>query len=299
MRKFVVLIVFVLCLSSYALAQELNARVLINHQQVQGTNSSVFESLQNALSEFINTRQWTNLHYSIKERIVCTFNITVSRYDANTGQFVASLQVQSNRPIYNASLNTTTWAFKDPNFDFTYREFDPLTFREDQIDNNLTALLAYYIYLIIGIDMDTMSPNGGTNVLQTVQNIVNSAQTLDGKGWKAFESSSNRYAIITDYLEGSMAPLRALQYKYHREGLDEMAENTERGRAAVYEAIKLLEEVKQNKPLSQLPQIFTEYKGEEIANIFSGKGTMKEREEVKRILMDVNPSMSNTWNKIK
>ena len=299
LRHLTIMLALIASLCHTAAAQEVNAKVVVNHKQVQGTNTSVFDNLQEQLTEFINNRQWTHLQFSPKERIACTFNITVSKYDASNDAFTATLLVQAARPVYNSNYNTTEFAFQDNNFGFNFKEFDNLLFREDQIDNNLTALVAFYVYLIIGIDLDTMSPLGGTAPLQTAQSIVNAAQNIDAKGWKAFESSNNRYAIINDYLDGSMQPYRNMQYKYHREGLDEMATNSERGRAAIYAAVKLLDEAKQNKPLGMLPQIFTEYKGEELANIFAGKGTAKEREDVYNILSAINPSLNNIWNRIK
>lgn len=278
-----------------AIAQELLAKVVINHQQVEGTSRSVFENLQTNLTEFINDRQWTNQQYTPNERINCTFNITVTKHSNTDNTFECSLLVQSTRPVYNSSYNTTVFSIKDPNFDFTYQEFDKLEFRQEQVDNQLTALIAYYVYLIIGWDMDTMSPKGGTEVLQTVLNIANSAQNLSAKGWKAFDDSKNRFAVINDYLDGGMEPFREMQYKYYRVGLDEMASNVERGRAGITEAIELLKKARDTKPMSYLPQLFTEFKRDELVNIYKGKGTAKEKENVSQILSTINPSQSAYW----
>lgn len=188
---------------------------------------------------------------------------------------------------------------KDPSFNFTYKEFDQLEFNENAMDNNLTAMLAYYAYLFIGLDLDTMSPLGGTDVLRMVENIVNNAQTMSEVGWKAFNDTKNRHAIINDYMESSMEPYRRLQYKYYREGLDEMANNADRGRTAVTEAIVMLKEAHSNKPLSMLPQIFTDFKRDEIVSIYNGHGTTKEKEEVYNILSDLNASQNQEWAKIK
>jgi hypothetical protein len=167
------------------------------------------------------------------------------------------------------------------------------------IDNNLTAMLAYYAYLIIDMDLDTMSPLGGTAVLQKAEGVVNSAQSLGESGWKAFDDSKNRHGIINVYMETSMEPFRQLQYNYHRLGLDEMSNNADRGRVAVSEALKLLSEAKKNRPLSMLPQIFSDYKRDEIVNIYNGHGTAKEKEEVYNILSDLNAAQNQHWNKIK
>lgn len=301
MRKYWQFIIFlVIGGASLSLhAQELDARVSINHQQVQGTSTSVFENLETSLMEFINERQWTNMQYKPSERISCNFNITVSKYIEAENKFECSLYIQSSRPVFNSTYTTTVFSIKDPNFNFTYQEFDKLDFRPDVIDNDLTAMIGYYVYLLIGLDLDTMSPNGGTEVLQTVLTITNNAQNLASKGWKAFEDSKNRYAIINDYMDSGMDVFRQMQYKYYREGLDVMAENSERGRSGVTAAMDLLKQAKENKPMSMLPQIFTEYKRDELVNIYKGKGTSTEKESLYELLMSINASQSSYWNQMK
>lgn len=291
-------VLFWLCAANLH-AQELTAKVVINRAQVSNTKSSVFESLEKAVTAFLNDRQWTNQHYKENERINCTFNITVNTYSETDNSFTASLMVQSMRPVYNSSYTTTVFSIKDANFNFAFQEFDQLNFQPEQLDNNLTAMLAYYAYLIIGLDMDTMAPLGGTEVLQTAENIVNNAQNLGYPGWKAFDDNKNRFGIINDYLDGAMEPYRQLQYVYYRRGLDTMADNAENGRAAVTEAIDLLNTARENKSLSQLPQIFTDFKRDELVNIYSGKGTSKEKETVYDIVFRINASQNTYWEKIK
>ncbi len=280
-------------------AQELRAKVAVNHQSVQGTNTSVFDNLETTLNQLMNEQRWTNQQYSPNERITCSFNITINKYTEAENKFEGTLTVQSSRPVFNSTYTTTVFNFKDATFTFTFQEFDRLEFRIDQIDNELVALMAYYAYLIIGWDMDTMAPSGGTEVLRNAQTIVNNAQNLTSKGWKAFESSKNRYTIINDYLDGGMEPLRQLQYQYYRNGLDEMATNSERGRANVTEALELLKKAKENKPLSALPQLFTEIKRDELVNIYKGKGNATEKESLYELLMSINPSFSSYWHKLK
>ena len=299
--RLIILLVTLVCAGSHAAAQELDARVTLNHQQVQGTNTSVFEALEKALTELLNERQWTQYQFNRNERIQCSFAINVKKYDESTGQMNASLTVQSTRPIYNSNYTSTVFSTVDNEFTFEFQAFDQLEFRPDVIDKDLTALIAYYAYIIIGMDLDTMSPEGGTEILQLAKTVCNNAQglTLSAKGWKPFESDKNRYAIINDYLDSGMAPFRALQYKYYREGLDTMAENVDRGRTAVTEAIEILKTAKENKPMSMLPQIWTEYKRDELVGIYQGKGTAKEKENVSTILSSINASQNVHWNKIK
>ena len=297
MKHKLYILLFILCGHVAAQAQELNCRVAINASQIQGTNTQVFTTLENALKEFINDRKWTSAQYSPAERITCSMNITVKEY-TDDGAFKCELIVQSNRPVYNSNYNTVLFNFKDTEFNFNYLEYDPLEFREDMIDNNLTAVIAYYIYLIIGLDMDSMAPMGGTDVLHIVENIVQAAQSLSETGWKAFDDSKNRHAIITDYMDGGMQPLRQMMYDYHRLGLDEMAQNADRGRAKITESLNLLKEARDNKAMSALPQLFVEIKKDELINIYS-KGTQNERDGVYELLMDISPSQSSDWDKLK
>ena len=281
-------------------AQELQAKITINHAQISGTEKSVFDNLQQTLEQFVNDRQWTHLQFQKNERIQCNFNLQVTKYDKDQGVFTCKATIQANRPVYNSAYTTTLYNNVDENFMFKFAEFDQLEFNEEQIDNQLTALFAYYAYLLIGLDLDSFSPKGGEDVLQRCMNLTNNAQNLDFPGWKAFDNDRNRFAIINDYLDGAMEPFRQLQYDYYRKGLDEMANNAERGRTAISTALEEgLKKSHENKPLSLLPQIWTDYKKEELANIYKGKGTQKEKETVYDLLFSINASQNNTWEKIK
>ena len=281
-------------------AQELQAKITINHRQIQGTDNSVFESLQQTLEQFVNDRQWTNLQFQKNERIVCNFNITVTKYDKENNIFTCNALIQANRPVYNSAYTTTLLNNKDNDFNFQFSQSDQLEWNEEVIDNQLTALFAYYAFLIIGLDLDSFSPMGGEDILQRCMNLVNNAQNLNFTGWKAFENDRNRFAFINDYLDGGMQPFRQLQYDYYRTGLDEMANNVERGRTNITTAIENdLKKCHEDKPLSLLPQIWTDYKRDELASIYQGKGTQKEKESVYDILFGINASQNNAWQKIK
>ena len=281
-------------------AQELQAKITINHAQISGTEKSVFDNLQQTLEQFVNDRQWTHLQFQKNERIVCNFNLQVTKYDKDQGIFTCKATIQANRPVYNSAYTSTLYNNVDENFTFKFAEFDQLEFNEEQIDNQLTALFAYYAYLLIGLDLDSFSPKGGEDVLQRCMNLTNNAQNLDYPGWKAFDNDRNRFAIINDYLDGSMEPFRQLQYDYYRKGLDEMANNAERGRTEITTALETgLKKAKENRPLSMLPQIWTDYKKDELANIYKGKGTQKEKETVFEILTSINPSQNKYWDQIK
>ena len=281
-----------------AAAQELNPTLTVNTSKVQGTDKDVFKSLESAIKEFLTHQVWTDYHFTEKERIQCNFNLTVNKYDKESGKMTCDLTVQSSRPVYGSTYNTTVFNFRDTEVEFSYTEQDRIEYSPGITpDNNLTAILAYYSLLIIGLDFDTMSPNGGTDILRQVENIAAGAQSL-GSGWRSFDTKANRYNIINDYMNGTMSAFRQLQYKYHRQGLDDMTANADRGRATITESLGLLQQAKQAKSTSTLPTLFTEIKKNELISIYSA-GIDKEKKQVKDLLSQVNPSLSNDWNTIK
>lgn len=281
-------------------AQELQVKVNINHSQIQGTDASVFENLQQTMEQFLNERSWTDLQFQKNECIQASLNITVNKYNRDENRFECTALIQANRPVFNSAYTTTLYNNRDANFNFDFQQFDQLNFVEENIDNQLTALLAYYAMLIIGLDLDSFAPMGGTDVLQRCLVLVNNAQNLGFPGWKSFEDNRNRFAIINDYLDEAMKPFRQLQYDYYRKGLDEMANNAERGRTEISTAIEDdLQKAHQDKPLSLLPQIWTDFKKDELANIYKGKGTQKEKQRIYDILMGLNASQNNSWEAIK
>ncbi len=282
-----------------AAAQELNAKVTINRSQISNTTEAVFDALRNSLTAFVNERRWTGMTYEEQERIDCTFSITLKTYSETDGSFTGSVQVQSTRPVYGSGYTTTVFKFQDENFNFNFRQFDQLEFRPEQVDNNLTAILAYYAYLIIGMDMDTMAPLGGSAVLQQAMDVADNSQNLGYAGWKAFGDDRNRFALVNDYLDGAMEPLRRLEYKYHRLGLDRMAENVDTARAAITESMELLKQAREQRSLSALPVIFTDIKRDELVDIYAGRGTAEEREKAYGILSSINASQNDYWEKLR
>ena len=280
-------------------AQELQVKVSVNHSQIQGTDASVFENLQQTIEQFMNERSWTDLQFQQYERIQCNLNLTVNKYLRDENRFECTALIQANRPVFNADYTTTLYNNRDASFNFNFQLFDQLNFAEENIDNQLTALLAYYALLVIGIDLDSFSPMGGTDVLQRCLVLVNNAQNLGFTGWKSFEDNRNRFAIINDYMDESLNPFRQLQYDYYRKGLDEMANNSERGRTEITAALENdLQQAHENKPLSLLPQIWTDYKKDELSSIYKGKGTQKEKQRIYDLLMGLNASQNNSWELI-
>ena len=291
-----VLAFMLLPLSASAEGEELNANVTLNASKVQGTNTEVFTQLEEALKAFINDRKWTPNVYEEVERINCNFTFIVNSY-ANDGSFDCSLMVQASRPVYGASYTSTLFLYEDKSIKFKYQPFDRLDFIEDNLDNNLTAVVAFYVYMIIGMDMDSMGELGGSEFLNKALTIANNAQNLGDAGWRAGSSSNNRYSIIDDYMNGAMEPVRKLMYKYHRLGLDTMFKNADGGRKAITESIALLKKAYEDRPMAYFTKLFTEYKVDEIVNVYS-KCTPEEKKTVVETLSNINPSLSSEWDKI-
>ena len=294
MKQLLMVLSFLLTIS-YGQAQELNCNININSEQVEGSNKSVFVTLKKSISEFVNNRKWTELTYANTERIECTMNIIVKKMDIDV--FTAEIQVQSRRPVYNSSYYSTLFNFKDNNFTFKYKEFDQLEMNENTITSNLTAVLAYYAYIIIGYDMDSYSRLGGTPYFLAAENIVNSAQGADLTGWKAFESPKNRYALVNNLTDEAFKKFRSFVYDYHRLGLDEMTSNSANTRGKIAEGLPLIREANRARPSAIIISTFMDAKSDELVNIFS-KGNQKEKTDAVEILSDVNPTQTSRYEKI-
>lgn len=266
-------------------------RIIINSDKIQGTNKQVYTALQNALTEFANNRRWTDATIAPNERIDATFTLTLNEHSGN--MYKTDLQVQARRPVYNSSYTTTLLNFQDRQLDFEYVEFSPLDYTENTLENNLTATLVYYIYIILGLDFESFSPKGGSAFFQQALQIVNLTQSQPGwNGWKAFENNRNRHAVITALTENQAEPFRELWYAYHRKGLDEMAANADRGRTTIIEALPALEQYRSARPSSVLLQMFADAKLDEIVALYS-KANMQEKQAGVKLLSNIYPSYSS------
>jgi len=279
-----------------AAGEELNAKVTLNHSKVQGADTDVFKQLEEGISQFINERKWTNNTYEENERISCTFSFVVEEYSPD-GSFTCSLMVQGVRPVYGSTYTSTTFKYEDKSIKFSYQPYDRLEFNEDNIDNNLTAVLAFYSYLIIGFDMDSMGELGGSEWLNKAQNIANNAQTLGDAGWRAASSDNNRYSIIDDYMNGALESVRKLMYKYHRLGLDTMYKDAQNGRKSINESLKMLKQAYDARSLAYFPKLFVEYKNEELLNIYS-RATRREITDAEKIVTGIDATLGSGWEKL-
>ena len=282
-------------------AQELKCNVTINSDQVEGSNKAVFNTLQQSIQEFVNNSQWTNLTFQDKERIECNMLIVVKQVQDN--MFVCEFTCQSRRPVYGTTYTTPILNFKDNNFIFTYQEFDRLDFQQHTFTSNLTALIAYYCYLIIGHDMDSFSRLGGTPYFQICEDIVNAAQSAslestEQSGWKAFDSNRNRYALINNLMDEAFKEYRQYFYDYHRYGLDEMINNVANGRARIASGIEILDKANKARPATYVINAFLDAKSDELVNIFQ-EGTEDERTKVYETLVNIDPTRQSTYEQIQ
>lgn len=298
--RYVACVVALVAMSISLGAQELKCTISINSEQVQGSNKAIFTTLQQSMEEFVNTQRWTNMTFQEKERIECSMMIVVKSVQDN--MFVCEFTCQSRRPVFGTTYTTPTLNIKDANFTFTYQEYDRMEFQHNTFTSNLTALVAYYCYLIIGHDMDSFAKLGGTPYFQICEDIVTSAQSasLDNAemvGWKAFESNRNRYALTNNLMDEAFKKYRAYYYDYHRHGLDEMVNNVANGRARIAKDIKVLKEAYNARPATYLVGTFLDAKSDELVNIFKS-GTADEKKMVYELLMDIDPTRQDTYENI-
>lgn len=301
MRKtFHLIVLFFLVSGLNGKAQELRCNVQLVTQQIQGSNKQVFRTFQTAIYEFMNNRNWTQDAFSATEKIECNILINLTE-QIGGDQFKGSIQVQSRRPVYNSTYSTTVLNFMDNNFDVRYVENQTLEFDENQHLSNLTSILAYYAYTIIGMDYDTFSPEGGTLYLKKAETIVMNAQNAPEGGWKAFGSSGNRnrYWLTQNLLDNNYQPVRQFYYQYHRLGMDQLVNNVNTGRTQMEESLKLLQKVYRNKPdpYVYLLQVVFDAKADEFVDVFK-EAFPDQKRRVYLILKEINPSNIKLYDEI-
>ncbi|MCH5239551.1 MAG: DUF4835 family protein [Muribaculaceae bacterium] len=277
-------------------SQELLCTVEVNTSAIEGTNKSVFENLQEAISDYFNETKWTNAVFSPNERIECRFFLTVKEY--NNDRIKGDLQVQLSRPVYNSTYTTTLFNFKDTKVEFDYREGEPLIYNENMWTNNLLGILDYYAYLFLALDFDSFSPLGGQAYFDKAASVVQQAQSSGEIGWRAFEDTKNRNAVLAAFTDASTSGMRDLLYQYHRKGLDEMVTSPDKGRATITESLNVLKDVYEHQPMSVALSIFRDSKLDELVNLYS-KASQTERDEVYDLLQPIYPTDRQQLDKIK
>jgi len=297
MKKILLIAILFPFIVIQANSQELNCRVQVNSSQVQGVSKKVFQDMQKDIFEFMNNTKWTKYKFNTEERIECTIFITVNEA-ISIDEFKASIQVQSVRPVYNSNYKTMLFNFKDNDFQFQYSQFQPLQFNENTANPNLVAVLAYYAYIILGYDFDSFSPLGGTEFFKKAEKIVNNMQGAREKGWKAFESTKNRYWLVHNLLDKKFTPLREFMYKYHRLGIDLMADKPEEGRRVIAENLTMVRKVYRFQPGNMLVKLFHDAKSQELISIFK-EAMPDEKSRVINILKETDPSNASNYEKIR
>lgn len=285
-----------LFVTNISLGQELNCQVVVNAEQTGRTNVTVFKTLQNALTEFINQTKWTNRQFMPHERINCSMFINISSYEADS--FTGTIQVQSSRPVFGSTMTSPVFNFKDDQFGFTYSEYAPFSFNPSEFNSNLASVITFYVYTILGLDADTFQEQGGTQYFETANQIVNTAQQSGRAGWKAMDGNTSRYRLITDLLSNSYTGYRSALYGYHRNGLDRMHMSPAEGKKAIAKAILDLDRMNDRRPNSLLVRTFFDAKADEVAQVFSG-GPSVSVKEVVDALNTLAPTFSDKWSNIR
>lgn len=294
MRKILSLLLIFFVGFSYA--QELNCTVAVNADQVGGTNTQVYKTLQKSLTDFINKTDWTNQGFKNNERINCSMFINVSAVTGST--FTATLQVQSSRPGFNSTYSTPVFNFNDKEFNFDYTEFQNLNYNPNSFDSNLISVVSYYSLMIIGMDADTFSPEGGTPYFEMAQQVVNVAQAGGYKGWSGSEGNSNRFFLVNDMLSPTYQPYRDAMYQYCFEGIDNMNRDQKGAKEKIKAAIAKLLDIYKVRPNSFLMRVFFDAKSDELVSIFSG-GPQVTVTDLADTLNRISPLNSAKWAGIK
>lgn len=294
----ITILIFCICslLSHSVCGQELNCQVEVNAEQIQTANKQVFKTLEEAINEYMNTTKFSNAQFSINEKIDCRLFFTIKEYNDNT--IIGDLQVQSSRPVYNSTYTTTLINFKDTKIEFSYQENEPLVFSENNMESNLTAILNFYAYMILAIDFDSFSLKGGDQFYEKAQNVVQMAQSSGESGWKAFEDTKNRPAVLAAYTDPNTSILRTLFYEYHRLGLDEMVLSPDKGRAKISSTLDYLKKIYDVAPMSVGLSMFKDAKLDELVNLYT-KASQTERDNAYEILSSLYPTENDRTNKIK
>jgi len=296
MNKFYLSLFFIAFFNRHIKAQELNAQVVVNSDLVNQTNQQIFKTLERSLNEFINTQVWTNKEFLNQEKINCSFVFNLSGY--SNDQFEASLQVQSQRPVFDSNYDSPIINFLDKDIIFSYQEFQPLFFNESSFESNLISLISFYAKIIIGLDADSFAINGGDSYYDEAYQIVNLSQTTSRKGWKPSDGTRNRFWLVDALRSNTFREYRLALYTYHREGLDQMTSNPQGGKLALMRSIQQLEPLYQRRPNAFLLQIFFDAKVEEIVNLFK-EGPKVNFKKTEEVLKRIAPFFGARWKQIK
>jgi len=282
--------------STKLFSQELICNVMVNSNQIQTSDRQIFNSLQKSIYEFVNNTKWTNTKIENEERIECSIMINISKMISND-VFEGTLQIQSKRPVFGTSYQATIFNYQDQNFKFNYQEFQPLEFTVNTHLSNLTSVIAFYVNIILVLDFATFSEDGGMEYIGVAQKIVNNAQNVAEKGWRAFESDRNRYWLAYDLADPRYSSYQRCLYAYHRLGLDKLAEEPDDARFEITEALESLKDIYRENPSSFLLKLFFDAKSDEIVKIYS-EAFPNEKARIVKTLVELDPTNSSKYQKI-
>jgi len=288
---------FILLFSAtLAQSQELNCKVIVNYDKITNANNQVFKSLETSLNDFVNKTAWTEKAYKDNEKISCTMFITLNSFESNN--YEASIQVQSSRIVFNSTYSSPLLNINDKDFNFQYTEFQNLFYNPNSFDSNLISTVAYYCYMIIGVDAESFSLDSGTPYFQSAQEIVSLAAPTGGKGWSQSDKTQNRYYLVNDLLSSTFKPYREAIYQYHFNGLDNMNKDLALSKTAIVASINTLVGLYEVRPNAYLTRVFFDAKSDELVSIFSG-GPSVALDGLVDKLTRISPTNSSKWGNIK
>lgn len=293
MRKFIFLLLFLFSFTSFS--QELNCDVVVNAQQTGNENVQVFKTLEKQLNEFVNNTHWTNKTFAPQERINCSMVINIDDY--NSDIFQASIQIRSARPIFNSSYSSPVYNFNDRDFTFQYLEFQNLVYNPTQFESNLVSVITYHIYMILAMDADTFSLNGGEEYYSQARTILSYSQQGNFKGWKAEDGLQSRFSLIDNVMSPTYKEFRSVLYNYHLSGLDNMNQNPKEAKEKIVTSLMELGVLNNRRPNSFILRVFFDAKSEEIEDIFS-EGPSVSITDLVTVLTRIAPTHANKWRNI-
>lgn len=294
MKKIIASLLVLFSFSGFS--QELNCQVVVNAQQTGNENLQIFKTLENQLTEFVNNTKWTDKEFTPQEKISCGIFINITEY--NNDRYNASIQVQSSRPVYGSTYSTPIYNVNDKDFVFSYLEFQNILYNPNQFQSNLVSVLAFHIYMVLGVDADTFAPNGGDEYFKQAQTIVNYSQQEGASGWRLEDGLQSRYALIDNMRSATYKEYREVMYQYHREGLDQMQDNVKKAKTNIANALNNFNALHSRRPNSYLLRTFFDAKADEVEQIFTD-GPSVEITSLLSTLNRVAPMHSSKWRNIK
>ncbi len=296
MQRYFIILLFLLSFNAVN-SQELNCKVTVNASQISGSNKQLFTSLEKAVTDFMNNTKWTNKNFKSQEKIKAVIVLNINEQTGGN-KFSGSIQLQAVRPTFNATYQTPTLNYNDDDVEFVYEEFQPLIYNETSYQSNLTSLLSFYAYVILGFDQDSFALKGGDEYFKKAEQILLIAQQGGRKGWNSLDGNTSRFQLIDNVLNAMYKNFRSMMYEYHIKGLDIMSKDQPKAKKNIANAIIKLKGIYSRRPSAFLLRIFLDTKSDEIESIFKD-GAKIDTRDLREMLMRVYPSKNESWNKIK